>query len=297
MSDPSKALLSPQQSEILAQARAMNAPRAIVRPPEIKLYNTMMKVDLSNPGDFFTKRYIADQDKTEIQNIGPTVDFVILHMASTYSYYSEKLERLVAWTSDIVDYSKPAYLFKNDGEHVFIEKQGTGFDVKDYIKAKYVNRDPDTGEVTKSLMTYSTVLYVLHGGTGPENIYRMFVSNAGMAGLEPTTGKPDFKHPQPGSLKEVLKPIQFAGSALFERKIRMHSTYVDGARQFWLMQFADAGEIENLPEVVETYNTFRFQWLAMQKADVERASGPEEAAAAPATVPYEPSIKVEDLPF
>lgn len=269
----SNALLSQDQQTALAFARQQNAKRSIPRPPEIRLHNVMMDVKGVEKGQYFINRFNSTTEENEAEPIGPSPKLLVLHRAYTYSYYDEQANRLVAWTNELTsfDEGQRVFLFCNNGEKAFIEKEGTFPEVQAYMKQKYVIQKP--GGSLKNLMKFTNVLYVLYGGIDPEkNVYRMFVSNASAAGVETPESTPDFKNPQPGSLLQFWRETQNRETAAFETWCELGSKYIEGTRQFWLMTFTPKEQVSDsdLGTVVGAYQRLLNDWMLMQKADVER---------------------------
>src|SRR5687768_17617107 len=88
------AVLSPEQTALLNRIKPK--PR-LPRIPELRLYNTMMDVPDVERGEYFLSRYNPEAKKNDITPIGPNPKVVILRKLNSYSYYNEKLKRLVAW--------------------------------------------------------------------------------------------------------------------------------------------------------------------------------------------------------
>jgi hypothetical protein len=301
-----KAVLSPEQQNVLAKARQVASRPNVQRVPELRLYNTMMKVDGVQIGEYFIQEWDTEAKEQKITPIGPNPKIAILHRCYSYSYFDEDAKdashpkgRLIAWTTEFNGFTAldTVTLFSSDGKDTKVEQQGSYKEIKAYINQKYVVQKPN-GSI-KKLMKFTNVLYVMYEG----KVYRMFVSNASAAGVDGDEGA-DFKNPQPESLLDYLgKASEVREAAYFENQCELGSRFVEGERQYYLMLFKLVGPNPDLVAAIDTYGKLLADLDMLQKMDIQRMGGQVEGEPF-ASVPVPPSVdynanrvKAEDLPF
>jgi hypothetical protein len=264
------ALLTPADAEALKAARSLNSRPTVPNIPSIKLKNSEKKVEGLTRGNYFIEDY--DGENKTFRDIGPNPVVHILHRCYTYSYYDEDASQLVAWTSEIdgfTEYDPTVYLYsKRDGK-ASVEFCGNYPSVKQYMLANY---SVTKGEKQKSLMKFQNCLYVLFEGKP----YRMFVSNAGAAGIAEGAKGPDFKHPQKESLQNFIdttRGIEME-AALLEFDCQLGSRFIEDAEQpYYIMTFTNAGPNEKIPETMPVYRKFMMDLAKNRQWELDRMGG------------------------
>lgn len=297
--------LSEQQRELLQQARASSAKPFAPRISEIKLAPANKEVPGVPKGHYYIKEYNPDTKVTTCTDIGRNPRVVILKKAATYSYYSDKSDTLIAWTTDIEGYDEtsPVVLFKNGAQGPSVEFKGTYPEFKAYAEQKYTTYNP-VEERSEKLLKFSTVLYVLY----EDKVYRMFVRNTGVAGLAEGAKSADFKKPQLLSLMHFLDTVNDLSSdqmsaACFESICQLDSKIMTGSGkngsktiEFYIMQFKNTGERPDIAHVVDIYGQLLKDLKAMLVNDLQRMSSPGKVSAQVVDVPMIESEFVPELP-
>lgn len=287
--------LSPERQAILDEARSQNKRAFTPRIPELRLTNKEMETVPS--GEYYLQEYDSVERKKIITPIGANPEIVILRKATTYSYYSDKLERLVAWTSDIYGYSEydDIVLFKNDGATQFIEFKGSYPEFKAYSLKHYTITNP-VEDRTEKLLSFKTVLYVLY----EKKVYRMFVTNTGVAGVAAGEKRPAFGNPQPLSLTHFLDSVSDSSSgersaACCESICKLGSVFVDDTTiPYYMMQFTEATKKPDIEFVLDMYAQLKTDLQVLLAEDIKRMTSPNKVAVE-ITPPY--AIDPSSLPF
>lgn len=264
---------TPEQQALLNRARNENVQ---IVPPRIREIKIAGK-DLENvqAGHYFIQDYDTEAKKKVLRDIGTNPQIIILKKAATYSYYSDKLERLIAWTSDINGYTEfdPVILFKNDGKNRFVEFKGNYKEFKTYAEKNYTILNPIEEKVDK-LLKFKTVLYVQYEG----ETYRMFVSNPGVAGIAEGATTADFKKPQLLSLTHYLDQVadlsgDSQGAACFEAICQLGSTFIEDSKiPFYVMQFTCVGPNPNYLQTLDAYGELLKNLENQLRDDIHRMS-------------------------
>lgn len=287
--------LTPDQQAVLDQARKENDRSFTPRIDEIKLAQKDMAG--VSAGEFYTQSWDAESKQKVFKNIGKNPQIVILRKAATYSYYSEALKRLVAWTSDINGYSEQdsVILFKNDGKSPFIEFRGSYPEFKAYSLKNYTTVNP-VEDTIKKLLSFKTVLYVLY----ENKVYRMFASNPSVTGIAEGEKTADFKKPQLLSLTHFLDNLNDLSSgehsaACFEEICELDSKYIESTIPFHIIQFKKTGVKPDMEFVLDTYQKLKADLISLLSEDIKRMGKREPSFTEDEKIIGE--IQVEDLPF
>lgn len=277
MTDPQTttgtAVLSPEDQEVLRQARQLNARPEVISFDTIKLKNSEKKlIDMFGQpiprGHYLIETYDAEKKAKLYRALGEHPEIVVLHRCYTYSYYEDGVG-LVAWTSDIQGFTDAdrVVLFSKKSGKAAVEFDGTYPEFKQYAASHYVSR----GLKERKLLQFQNLLYVLFEGV----VYRMFVTNASAAGIPAGEKGPSFKDPQPGSLLSFIETTRGTemDGALCEWVCRLGSQFKDDAEQpFYLATFENAGANPKLSEALAQLKKLMTDMVKQQKDAVERLS-------------------------
>lgn len=278
-------LLSPADVQFLEKSRKVNSRPTVPNIPSIKLKNSEKKVEGLTRGYYFTETYENEEKKT--RDIGPNPVVSILHRCYTYSYYDDDKDMLIAWTSEIEGFDSldpTVYLYSKKGDKAVVEYRGPYPVVKKYMKENY---SIQKGDKQKSLMKFQNCLYVLFEG----KVYRMFVSNAGAAGIAEGAKGPDFKDIQPKSLTDFIDSTRGAEmAALYEFNCKLGSRFIDDAEQpYHIMTFENIGPNEKIAETVPICRQLEKERAMMLQWDLDRMGGTS------VSIPVEEDVFGEDI--
>jgi len=265
---------TPEQQALLAHARAQNNSQSFTpRIPDIKLAPANKDIAGVEKGHYYLTNYDSDTKKKTYKDIGKNPNIVILKKAATYSYFSDKLNRLVAWTSDVEGYTEnhQVVLYKDDGQNKFVEWEGNYKQFKEYVEQNYSIYNPADG-TKKKLLEFQTVLYVIYEG----EVYRMFVKNTGLAGVAEGAKNAELKKPQLLSLTHYLdissdRSGDAQSAACFESVCELDSKLIKGDTiDYYIMQFKLTDLQPDLPLVLDIYGRLLKDLKALAQEDLER---------------------------
>jgi len=239
----STALTTAEQQKYLQDLRSEVGSARLPQYAKIAMVNDKSEVKGMVKGEFYTSEQVkndAGEYETVTKSIGMSPDIVLLRRRYSYSFYSKKQDKLLAWTCELDDFKQNVCLVSNASGTATLEFSGSFQEFKMFRDQKYTDQEG------KNLLKFRNVFYVLFQG----RVYRLFVSNASITGIPMGEKHGDYKNPQEGSFLLFEKMLQAAGMHYSERILRLGSAIKEGD-SYYLMTFADAGENLNIVEAIE----------------------------------------------
>jgi hypothetical protein len=272
------ALTTVEQQKYLQDLRSEVGGTRLPQYPKIAMVNDKSEVKGMVKGEYYTSEQMkndAGEYETITKSIGTNPEIVLLRRRYSYSFYSKKQDKLLAWTCELDDFKQNVCLLNNSTGTPTLEFSGSFREFKTYADQKY--RDQEG----KNLLKFRNVFYVLFQG----KVYRLFVSNASITGIPSGEDHGDYKNPQEGSFLLFEKLLQASQMHYSERVLRLGSQLKEGD-SYYLMTFADAGENLNIVEAInlrqqldvdlrqrfkQDFGSFISQQAAQQDTDVVEA--------------------------
>lgn len=215
------------RTNILAMAKSLRDGERPQQFPTLKMRNSKNPTSSVKKGEFYTSKIV--DGKEDITPLGANPHVVILHRRYSYSYFNKETEKLEAFTNEIDGFHP------NQKVDLTIIAPGGSKTLQSFMWPEFKQWKAQDEELGKKL-TFKNIMYCVLGDPKPENVCRLFVSNASVTGVKDGEKTGDYKNPLLGSFTEFSKMFTYSGTEYCMSVCELGSQWLE-TNEYYLVTF------------------------------------------------------------